>query len=107
MSIGNNGGFFENIAHDEVRGLPAHTGQRGQLFNAVRNLSAEVGFNLLRHTDDIAGFRPVKAAGMNERFNVLNVGIAEGVKVGVFFKKSRCNKVDPCVRTLRGKARCN
>jgi len=107
MCIGNNGRLSVDIAADEVCCFSAYTGQRGQLFDGIGNNAVKIGQNLLRHTYYICRLCTVKAAGVNQLFDIADIGRCIVLQGFVLGKKCRGYKIYTCVGTLCGKPCCD
>ena len=88
------------IAQQKVGGLSAHTGQGKQLLHGAGNFSSVLGDQHLAGQHDIPGLMLVKAAGMHQRFNMLDGRGCHGLQGGVGGKQRRSDEIHPCVRTL-------
>jgi len=70
--------FFKCHRHHDVRGLPAHAGQRFELLALARNLARVIVDETLRGSDDIFRFHPEEAARFDDRFDVFLLRFGEG-----------------------------
>ena len=55
VGIRHNGGFVENIPHNQVGGFPANAGKLGQLLNGIGEFPAVIPQKHLGDTDNIFG----------------------------------------------------
>ena len=84
----------------DIRGLPADTRQAGHLFERLRQLSIEVGDQLLRHTTDVLSLRSEETQWANDLLNVFLPGICQVLRRGILLKERWCRRVDAFVGAL-------
>ena len=107
VGVGNNGRLAVNIAAYEVCRFSADSGQGGQVLDIVRNPSAEIGKDFLRHSDNVLRLGAIEAAGAHKLLHIGNIGIGKGFNARIFLKKRWLDKVHPCVGALGRKPCCN
>lgn len=97
-------GHMENIAHDEVRGFSADTGQGDQLVEGIGNIAVVAITQDACHRDDILGFGFVESAGLDVFRQLLGRALCEVRGAGVALKKRGSHHVDARVGTLGGES---
>ena len=94
------GRLAEHIAHDKVRALPAHAGQRQQLFKGGGHL-AVVPVTQHPHTGrDIPRLAAAQPARLDDGFDVLRFGSGQRRHIGVLCKQVLHDDVHPRVGAL-------
>lgn len=87
MGIDHDGaGHMEDIAHDEVGGFSADTGQSDQLVEGIGNLAVVAVAQDACHRDDILGFGFVESAGFDVFRQLLGCALREVRGAGVALK---------------------
>ena len=97
-------GHMEDIAHDEVGGFSADTGQGDQLVEGIGDLAVIAVAQDARHRDDILGFGFVESAGFDVFRQLLGCALREVRGAGVALKKRGSHHVDARVGTLGGES---
>ena len=98
-------GHMIDIAHDEIGGFSADTGQGGQLVERMGNLAVVALAKDARHRDDILRFGFVESAGFDVFRKLLGGAFGKIRGAGVALKQGGSDHIDACVGTLGGQAR--
>jgi hypothetical protein len=94
--------LVEGVAQDDVRGLPPHSRQAGQLLHRLRDFPAVFLQKAVGHASQALGFVAVEACGLDGFLQFL---LRRGrVSLGgfVFLEETFRDNVDAVVRALRG-----
>ena len=100
VSIRNYGRLSENIAHDQVRTLSAHTGESQQLIEGFRDIVIVLFMKDLHAGRDVPRFAGPKPAGPYDLLNFLCLCFCECRDGGKLLIKERGDLIYPRIRAL-------
>ena len=86
MGVHCKAGNIKGIAQHHIGGFSAHAGQRGELFQSFRNLSAELFHQELRGADEVFGLYLITATGMYDLRKLLWVCLRHTLGIRIFGK---------------------
>ena len=100
VSIRNYGRLAENVTHDQIRALSAHTGESQQLIEGFRDIVIVLFMKDLHAGGDVARFAGSQSAGSHDLLDFLCLRLCECRDRRKLFIKERSDLVYPRVRTL-------
>ena len=100
VSIRNNGGLAENVTHDQIRALSAHTWERQQLIEGFRDIVIVLFMKDLHAGGDVARFAGSQSAGSHDLLDFLCLRLCECRDRRKLFIKERSDLIYPRIRTL-------
>ena len=100
VSIRNNGGLAENVTHDQIRALSAHTWERQQLIEGFRDIVIILFMKDLHAGGDVPCFAGPKPARPYDLLNFLCLRLCKCRDRRELFIKERGDLIYPRIRTL-------
>ena len=104
VGIGDDSGFAEDIAHNEVSALSTDTGQSQEFIEGLRHMVIILLVKNSHAGTDVACLASPESAWTDDLFNLLRFRCCECRNVGKFFVQKRCDLVDAGVGTLSREA---
>lgn len=97
----------QGVAKHDMGRLSPDSGQGCQVFQVGRHLAPVPSDQSLSHAQQVAGFGPEEACGVDQALQFRKLGTGQRGGVGEVIEKQRRDLIDPGVGTLRREDRCH